>query len=789
MDFRTQSFTNSLAMLVVCAGQAFGQGQHDQGTIDRQRTVLTSYATNGWLSNHASSRVWFWGGPFDSAYDPQDDRYSTTVRMVRGWVNGNPGYLLDAYGAPDTTKIDALASSLVSKTLALWGEDITDTESYGMFIQNWGMASNLLRNSDDDLSSVKNSDGTPYAWNTSGSHATSANTATPWRENGVADANAIFQLLVNEINSLIDAHNTANSDTVPYPSRFILDDENGYFRGAGSDMIAVYDSMLSDSRSGGINAETLYGDLTNWTASATPVLDDIFTAAGFNTGYTPWYSYSPIPNHVNDQHQFSDYVTHRSLLRATQDGATEEAIELTIHGAWPGCLWLNYNMSGWYSSTYPQFSRGDRGSPTDGTSAIRGWDHVSFNGSADMQSPVLYPVHHHHSIEYERDGSSAETLEERMKAALMFNRQQLDHAIFSFDELTQAPRHIVPWIPTASTAMTIPGGATIVPKWHNRDVIALCKSKGVNEVLFWGDTHSNTNEAKDQWEQTNDAVSQVWSYDLREIYISSLLDTLSSTELDQARFGEEHAYDLDPVVSFSGGTVSTATFEVDFDVDQSLNTVGEEYTLILEVLDGGGPWSGAPVSVEVYNFQTGSLGAWEDLTTLSGTHETLHTTSSRHVEFDDTDTDGLYDEWHYEFDDDSIVSDVSDRKSIHKWTFELPSDPTERREYLHAIDLKMRFRIEFENTALIPFEGSADPLRVDLVQLYESETVNDNIQPGSTGFVIGDLDYDGDLDGDDVYLWYNNYNTDPSAAQLDLNDDGVVDVADLMLIYDLVNNQ
>ncbi|RNC81902.1 MAG: hypothetical protein ED559_08990 [Phycisphaera sp.] len=788
------SMSWSLAAMVPFAGQAIGQGQHDQGTIDRQRTVLTAHAANGWLSNHADSRFWFWNIlSFDQAYDPQDDRYDNSMRWVHASVNKAPGYLIDnANGGPHTARINALASQIVNKTIALWNEDITNTGSYALFIQHWGLASNLLRHHDDELSPVARQNGAVYIWeshpnpNNSG---TSANTATPWRENSVSDANAIFQLLVSEIISLIDAHNTSNNDTVPYPSRFFLDDENGYFKGTGPDVLAVYHSLLQDNRSGGVQAETLYGDLTNWTSSPSPVLDDIFNAVGFNTGYIPWYSYPHVPHSLNDQHQFSDYTMHRSLLQAVQDGATEAAIEQTVHAAWPGCLWANYNTSTWYTWDYPAFSRGDRGAPRPGFGGAYGWSMFARNGSADMQSPVLYPVHPFHSLEYERDGSSNETLEERMRAALMFNRQQLDHAIFSFDDLPQAPRHIVPWVPTASTVMSIPGGATSVPKWHTRDVLALCKSKGVNETILWGDTHGgNTTQSKDQWEQSNDAISQVWSYDLREIYIPSLLDSLNAAQLDQARFGEEHAYDLDPVVTFSGGTVSTATFEVDFDVDQALNTVGEEYTLMLEVLDGGGPWSGAPVSVSVYNFQAGSLGAWEDISTLSGTHETLHTTSSRHVEFDDTDSDGFYEDWHYESDDDSIVSDVSDRKSIHKWTFQLPSDPVERREYLHAIDLKMRFQIEIENTALIPVGGSADPLRIDLVQLYESETVNDNVQPGSTGFVIGDLDYDGDLDSGDMYLWYQNYVSNPGVVQLDLNDDGVVDTADLLLIYNLINS-
>jgi len=55
----TKSLVKQFAILSIAGQASIAQG-NPQGTIDRQRPVMTSYNATGWLSDHTDPRFWFW---------------------------------------------------------------------------------------------------------------------------------------------------------------------------------------------------------------------------------------------------------------------------------------------------------------------------------------------------------------------------------------------------------------------------------------------------------------------------------------------------------------------------------------------------------------------------------------------------------------------------------------------------------------------------------------------------------------------------------------------------------
>ena len=401
-----------------------------------------------------------------------------------------------------------------------------------------------------------------------------------------------------------------------------------------------------------------------------------------------------------------------------------------------------------------------------------------------MQSPVLYPPDHSHTTEFEyplfNNYDNLPSDDQVMEAGVRLSRLYLDHAIFSFDDLTQAPRHITPWVPQIGSPVNGSNQPDLVSKKYTRDIVALCKAKGINEIIFWGGGDEDTphEEARGRWAGTNDVLSQVWDYNLKRVVVWPGNTALSASDLTKMTFSEEHAFDLDVLDTTS--TDVTAQIEVEFDVAESLEA-GTEYTLILEALDGGGPWADANYTVKIRNFQTGQYGAYES---VNAVYEEMNDISTRRVVFTDDpgDTDTLYDEWAYEFDDQSVsIPNVEDRKSIHKWIITLPSGSVDDYLYEHSTQgwKKLKFQITATHESP-PSVGDPDPLRIDLLQLYESELVDDNVPSiitvESSG---GDLNQDGATDILDLMHFIRVYSDDKSDPSLDMNQDGQVDANDL----------
>tara|TARA_R110002072_G_C7944171_1_gene532701 strand:+ start:96 stop:2504 length:2409 start_codon:yes stop_codon:yes gene_type:complete len=786
----TKSLVKKFAILSIAGQASIAQG-NPQGTIDRQRPVMTSYNATGWLSDHTDPRFWFWNIPNledNGAYSPSDHRYPGARRWAHQYISENTNYF-DANLNVDVSKIEPLADSIIDKiVLRMSSGDIdpSDTSTFALFIQGLSHPGDLFEHESDKLHNVpENAAGGTYPWKVGTRDLDSEYKGTPWRSVGVDKHNEFFAALVSALEYKINVYNTdpAHLEKIPDPSRFIVDEELNWGLGSGLEVIAVYNSTIRDTWR--YNNETLFGDFSNWTSNVSPKASDVM--GGFNPDYSTtahsWYTYPDVPISLDDINQFYDMTIHRSIITAIMDGALEASVENELHTTWSGLKWSNYGTSGWYTDEYPMFIRSSTGglAPNLTDPDKYGWNHRTWNGSADMQSPVLYPPDPAQTSEFENlsySSSNPSTDDQVMEAGVRLSRLYLDHAIFSFDDLTQAPRHITPWVPQVGSPVNSSNQPSLVSKKYTRDIVALCKAKGVNEIIFWGGETDTHEEARGRWAGTNDVLSQVWDYNLKRVVVWPGNTALSASDLTKMTFSEEHTFDLDVLDTTS--TDVTAQIEVEFDVAESLEA-GTEYTLILEAMDGGGPWADADYTVKIRNFQTGQYGAYEP---VSAVYEEMNDISTRRVVFSHApnDTDGLYDEWAYEFDDQSVsIPNVEDRKSIHKWVITLPYGSLDDYLYEHSTQgwKKMKFQIiaTHENP---PSVGDPDPLRIDLLQLYESEQAHDNVQHDTpvqpTG---GDLNQDGTTDILDLMHFIRVYSDDKSDPSLDMNQDGQVDANDL----------
>lgn len=369
---------------------------------------------------------------------------------------------------------------------------------------------------------------------------------------------------------------------------------------------------------------------------------------------------------------------------------------------------------------------------------------------------------------------------------------KLDHSIFSFTDLDalsiDAPRHIIPHITRVGTVVwrpSIGNDFDITTKAAVRDIVALCKAKGINEIFFWGNPDSesngklcdNTTNAtnQDNWNSTNDLLSQVYEYTLRDVWFNSAWIGASNTT--SMLFSEEHTHDFAPNTSPSNSTVQfTAEFETG-----SISAIGNSYTLTTEVIDGGGPWADASYDLEIYNYK---LAAYQ---TISDAPAERFSSSTRRAEFTDTDSDSHSNEWARTFDDQNSLGTndtVHDRKLINAWeNFSLPIGSSLTKHY--TSNGKMKLRITATHTTLLQVGLTADPLRVDLVQLYETECENNNIA-SSPQPLLGDMNGDMQIDASDLMDYMQEFVSNPS-LRLDLNNDGIIDLSDMKIMNELID--
>ncbi|MFG0299960.1 MAG: hypothetical protein ACF8K1_10215 [Phycisphaerales bacterium JB047] len=586
-----------------------------------------------------------------------------------------------------------------------------------------------------------------------------------------------------------------------------FDEEFAPGAACGLEPIAMMQSMANDAR---FDTETLYGNFHLWDSTpSSTTADELFYDADLTnmpawiptyfdqyTIQTAWDLTSCNCNMSNPyccpqpcwDHEYFP-ILHRvgGMLKSSRDGLIQAGFGDAIDSMWGSdVLWSNYGTSVWYSETYPSISRGDRGARdcSDRADQRYGSNQGASSGSADMHAPVLYPPYQEHQFDTlsDTDSCPATAPETHGEAWLRTARMQLDHAIFSFDEFDTlesglSPKRFSPWVLQVGTVVYVPNSGrnyTITTKDNVRDIIALCKSRGANELIFWAnpDTSGFQNGKQTDWDATNDALSQVYDYNLTSVVVNpDVSKSPSRTALDAMMFGEEHAHDVDAQTTYFGAnTFVHASTQAEFTIT-NVATNATDYAFITEIIDGNGPWDAATFTVSIYNHSTSSYE------TLSVTHSEPMSTSTRRAVFDDTDMDHYSDWYTRDHDNQGDVSDVIDRKTIHRWDFKLstPSD------YISS----GKMNIQLVATRIASGElTEADPLRIDLQQLYETDAANDNY---ASMTLATDLDGDGTTTAADAQCFIEHFVRNDHRG-LDINGDGAVDLHDMECIINEMNS-
>lgn len=817
-----------LALIAACAGSTLAQTTtYDQGTIDRQRLRLDDStiapSTGGWLNNKKPNHFWAWQID-DVSVDPYDKIHSDMQLWIHQSFWGDTISISGGVVSINYTSLDSQAAQLADRIvdrIESTGSDQITSGDYGIFFFNVKLI-DLHEHIDDNL------DDTVHIWDTSIFSCTppystgtcddwanlpplsqSLARASVWRENGVTLADTIIEYLTDKTVAEVLAHPDFTGSTFPHPLRIFFDEERGRQYGLNhTDNLAAIESITSDSR---WNSEALYGNFDLWDSTpATSYANEVLTNTtllasidGWNSACTEFTPNAPTnaytacnSNHQNPQYDIEFFAISNQLsgiYKTLVDGALGAAFDHPINDAdWGGFRWSNYNTSLYYTQEYPNVSASRHGAtnPVWHVHEGFGFAQSASMGSSEMQSPVLYPPSDYQTEELESDGvisfDESDPTEYFIQESRAWTRQartELDHIIFSFpvfeDAGIDSKPHIAPWVTRVGTTVHRPSvgyDSDITTKYNVRNIVALCKAKGINEILFWGDpgNHANgkqcdgTTNATYQynWDATNDILSQVYEYKLTDV----LVDGLSiGTEKKDLEFSEEHTHNFSPV--YSGSWKST--FEAEFDIGK-ITTLGDNYTFVSEVLDGGGPWENGSYKLAIYNYTTSSYE------TISDSPEQWYSKSTRRAIFTDTDMipDDYANTWTHTFDDDiANVSDVYDRKTIKVWDqFELPVAGYGSSLGDYTSGSKMKLKLTVSHNTLLPIGDTADPLRVDLVQLYESECANDNI--ASMTLLAGDLTGDGEVDYMDVKSFVDRM-LRGDHTEIDLNGDGQVNQSDL----------
>ncbi len=820
------------APICLFAGNALGQ-TYDQGTIDRQRLRLddTTIApsTNGWLNDSQTPRFWAWelnASVNDTYKHPNMQRWI----QHRLWASS----LSD--GSINTTSLDQQAQSIANEIVNRYnssGNDAIVDGEYAICLLGFTRIDlhDHLNDDLDDSILLWNPDLTPQPgaepWANFVTSSETPTRASGWRSNGVLLADTAIEYLTDEIVARVKIQ----IPSFPVPIRLFFDEERGRQHGPNSlDNFGAMESVLSDIPR--VYLEPMFGNYNLWDSTPTYTTAlEVFTNVpfasmlGWNDALSEYVPHAPIPQYngtqnpdgtwVEPSHQgphfdfefYPMYNLYNNIISTSIDGSLEAAIDHPLTDpSWGNPKWSNYNTSVYFSSAYPKLSRTRRGVLHGAWPPHRafGWTQAEQIGSGSIQSPVLYPPSDFHEEELESDfypdpGIVIPTQSEKeARAWLRYSRMQLDHLIFSFTELDNtigfsAPRHIAPWVTRVGTPVYRTGynfnDHNITTKDNVRDIVALCKAKGINEILFWGNLDfeyfttddgcntGNTNDEKSQhnWDSTNDLLSQVYDYTLNAVWFNTGNRDLTADEIKSLTFSEEHALDLNPTL----GRITQVQFSAEFDIG-SITTLGDQYTVICEVLDGGGPWANATYTLEIYNYKTTSYQ------TITDASIEWYSNSTRRVEFSDADSNGYADDWLRPFDDQIALpanSTVYDRKKITVWkNFTLPIGSAQINNYTQSG--KMKVRITANHSTPVQIGQTPDPLRVDLIQLYETECANNNITAAPQP-LLGDMNGDQQIDAADLMMFMQDFVSNPS-SNLDINDDNQVDINDIKAMNNLI---
>lgn len=799
----TKKYIRRAVFFVVTSAGGFAAAQGTQ--------TATQRSFQGWLTDVTDPIIWTWK-PGNGVTAPV---YSTHMQQ---WVHVDVN---DATGlrfydtttfALNYTRIDSLAQTIVSKWHALGRPS-----NYAIFIHGWGWKSGLYEHPDDILQAPSGG-----SWN----RPDLPGSGTPWREEGVDLSAAVLDALISSIATQADPGSPPDPNFVlPPPSRILFDEEYGIGSFCNSPNVRQMYSAI------GTNAiqhsEVIFGDHSIRTAASSPTISDAFgsTIWGWATTLTwsdttnhpcyPWYG-------LHFLNEF--YDTHTTTL----DGALRATFNLgtASHSTWQSTIVANYATSGWYDFDYPTIGYGGfgaRGPATYASGAPRGWQQSSVLGSTHAQSQVLYSAFAAHRDLDDDLQSGGIPLEATYHDTwLRISRMKLDHALFTLDNATtDAPSHIIPWLPRVGSPIgNFQTGVSTSSESYSRDVLAMAKSKGIREGIWWGNEQS-TSTGNTLFEATAIVTDQVMNYSLVSVLafkydeLGTQFTKYDGININPFLFAEEHAIDITPAVrnnmpaytDWYNDPAETGYFtalEATFELAPSDFGSGEIYyfpnqvSFIIEILDGGGYWDRAPWSLSDFHELAIMLPPppFGSPTPLSAfdipgvSIKELYSTSTRKSEFS-TDTMQTFDigAYTYSFDDEGLgqaytLSNVIDRKTILR--IDIPLDFTiDKEEYVptdfftDSKHITIRYALYHEQDT----DPKEEPLpyRIDLLQLYDS-TPADEARLTKSAARQGDINSDGQVDIQDLMLLAQAVTRGESGSMYDLNVDGLVDGADIQLL-------
>ncbi|MBX3372555.1 MAG: hypothetical protein KF817_01865 [Phycisphaeraceae bacterium] len=304
----------------------------------------------------------------------------------------------------------------------------------------------------------------------------------------------------------------AADPALPDPDRFHFDSERRVvpqFSPRGT--VEAFAAMRDDPR---WDTEPMpgFGDRT---------MADLFAASGpvpFDPGAT-WY-------HPRNQAWSAWY---NGICITVADAAMNAAAYEPIRRAWPRARSGNYRAGLADGAGTPPRLRPPR-------EPGRPWMRSLERSFADLQSPELYHAPR-------ANISATESLDQ---ATLRLARAELDTTMHSFG----GPRRtIVPWVEVAGCRRPHGGEPTTVSADLLREVLALCRSRGIHEMILW--SNGTTQESTRPWSDTVRAIDQVWaaSLEMHRVLTGSVVGPDDTARL---RFAER------AVLSIASGTEAPA---------------------------------------------------------------------------------------------------------------------------------------------------------------------------------------------------------------------------------------
>ncbi len=310
---------------------------------------------------------------------------------------------------------------------------------------------------------------------------------TPWMSNGIAETRAWMEEFVARYQFLqAEAAGGGGGGLeklpvppIPNPSRFIFDNEFEVI--SGSNMEEVFRLMQLESR---WYTEPIPGWFAQTPTGLTPLtMEEIYDQAG-RPPY-PSGAGQDDPPYLNWLNWYTG-VTYQAI-----EGAMNAAAYSVIRQAWPECMSSDYRTScrtdNVTDETLPPYIARRYYFET------KPGHHAYWQGYSDMQSPITPLVWTRHLRPNESIYDST----------LRIHRATFDSLLHSFGG--QNPP-IVPWF---NVTVYLDQLLTTADRHHQRDLLALIRSKGVEELIAWSDGNIFM-DSRFTWNNLSSVIAQVW---------------------------------------------------------------------------------------------------------------------------------------------------------------------------------------------------------------------------------------------------------------------------------------